>query len=246
MLDRAPERRYASLLEVALSVWHRMCHAYTRPDTKNVVTSLYCFAPNGERAHYVWLNIDVSALASVSIHERPKSSWISIVDTSYVQAVYDKQNITRPSGARTTAELVQSGRIKKWSIDIELNPGNVCRLTLPEGPGSKNTFQWMPNTTMTSVLVPNLRFIRTSEVPFVEIVGGDVSDNYFLLITMDERYSVFYRNRRLNGGAEAELMAYPLLFHPEPPSPAPTKIIESVKKAYAPTLVRSPREFLGE
>ena len=242
MLDKSPERRYASLLEVAMSVWHRMCHAYVQPEAKNVITSLYCFAPNGTRAHYVWLNIDVSSLAETdAIQDRPRKPWIQLVDASYVQAVYDKHNISRPSGARTTAQLVESKKIKPCSIVIELNPGNVCKVTLPAGPGSKNEFQWIDGSS--SREVPNLKFIRTSEAPFVEIVSGDSKDDYFLLITMDSHYSVFYRNRRRSHGEEPELMVYPLLFHPAPVS-VQDPVCTGIKERDSLALVRSPREFV--
>lgn len=241
ILDKSPERRYTSLLEVAMSTWHRMCHAYVRSESKNVVTSLYCFAPNGERAQYVWINIDISALADTTA-DRPRKPWVQLVDTSYVQAVYDKHNIARPSGARTTAQLVESKKIKPCSIVIELAPGNVCKVTLPSGPGSKNEFQWIDGSS--SREEPNLKFIRTFEAPFVEIVRGDSRDDYFLLITMDSHYSVFYRNRRRSQADEPELMVYPLLFHPVPEAAAQDPVYANLKERESFALVRSPRDFV--
>ncbi len=68
---------YVSLYEVACSVWTRVCHGYyEKRKTAMVMEEIICFYPDESRAHYVWLEIDMTS-----------ETWVKVRATTFTEDV---------------------------------------------------------------------------------------------------------------------------------------------------------------
>lgn len=57
------QHQYASLVELTMSVWFIMCHAYVELMGTKRVRSLVCYGQNGQRAPHVWINLNTECAA---------------------------------------------------------------------------------------------------------------------------------------------------------------------------------------
>jgi hypothetical protein len=224
--------RYASFLDVVLSAWTGVCHAYmtqqrgggegARLEPRACVQELHCFNVKEDRAKHVWLDIDVAALTSTVIKGFAKTaddvmtgvarSWISVKTTTYdigfklmIILEPDEEEDEEKEGPDLCTRLVCL-----FTVDTVDGIYRRCGkpLTFPKSDASiidKLIQEYGPIVTVV--------FRITNQAPgfALSAVHGDHSQ--FLLLTLDGgQYSAFYRNL-----GNQDIIAYPLYMHPLPP-----------------------------
>lgn len=196
--------RYASLLEVAASVWLRVCHAYVNPDTRRI-DEVYCFNPQQERAHVVWIDLDVALLVpqnalatDIQGHE-----WIRVMENTLGVNV----NVVLVDEATEERLLFSAAGEKDGKKQEKLLAAEECfGINRTRGEGA-------------------LIFCRRDDdmPPFVDLVAGDADASYFLLITHNGgHYSALYRN------VTGTITAYPLYMHQQSPEDAKNGALQHV------------------
>ena len=190
------EARYASLLEVACSVWTKICHAYVSRFTTRV-HEFYCFDVNGARAHCIWLDIccerilpGVVTFADICLETEDKR-WVTVKSTTFGEK--SPLNVTLiPGHNESTKNRRRLLYLFEGVTRTQIRHDNVGANEIVGETG-------------------HISFQRTEQVPYVNITQCDTIDSYFLLITFDGgHYSCFYRN------VEGNLTAYPLYMHRMP------------------------------
>lgn len=162
-------QRYVSLLDVACSLWTRVCHAYTRANAQSGqsrISSLHCFTPGQLRSHHVWIETDPSAGAA---------DWVSVQSSTLDDC---EESLT--------CILVDETRGQHWLVTFT-GDGRVSERLSPSG----DDLQTVNQVKGEGALV----FVRTDQEPGVELVQGDADHSYFLLMTQPQGlFAGFYRN----------------------------------------------------
>lgn len=227
--------RYASFLDVVLSMWTSVCHAYmtqrriegggggARLEARAYVHELHCFNINGDRAKHLWLDVDVAALTAVGLKgfvqtaedvmTRGSQSWISIRSTTY-DISYKLMVILEcaDDDDEETQDLpTHLGCV--FSVDTVHGIYTRCGKPVTHAAHVKDgeRAELLGQEYRPIVVVV---FQITAQAPgfALRAIYGD--DSQFLLITLNGgQYSAFYRNL-----GNQKIIAHPLYMHPLPPS----------------------------
>lgn len=223
--------RYASFLDVVLSAWTAVCHAYMiqykqekeggKLEPRVCVQELHCFNVKEDRAKHVWLDINVAELTATGLRGFVQTadavmtggaqSWISIKTTTY------------DIGFKLMIILEEDEE------EVEGHEQLVCVFTVDTADGiyrrsgkplmfCKTDDKLRHQEEYDPIVVVVFRLTNQAPGFALSAIHGD--SNQFLLLTLDDgQYSAFYRNL-----GNQDIIAYPLYMHPLPPETCRFKV----------------------
>lgn len=238
--------RYASFLDVVLSMWTSVCHAYmvqeqqqsgegaVRLEPRACVRELHCFNVKEDRAKHVWLDVDVAALTSTGLRGfvktaeavatttggggREPQSWVSIKTTTY-DIGYKLIVILEGAEEEEQAQDLATHLLCVFTVDSVDGIYRRCGKPLTYSV-RVNDGEKVENLGQEyrPIVIVVFRIISQAPGFALQAIHGDSSQ--FLLITLNGgQYSSFYRNL-----GNQDIIAYPLYMHPLPPSACRFKV----------------------
>lgn len=230
--------RYASFLDVVLSAWTAVCHAYMiqykqekeggKLEPRVCVQELHCFNVKEDRAKHVWLDIDVAALTATGLRgfvqtsedvmTKAAQAWISIKTTTY-------------DISYKLIVILEAAEDEGESPDLATHLGCVFTVDTADGiyrrcgkplvyAATLNDGEKVENLGQEYRPVLVVVFRVTNQAPGFALSAIHGDSNQFLLLTLDDgQYSAFYRNL-----GNQDIIAYPLYMHPLPPETCRFKV----------------------
>jgi len=233
----APNRsRYASFLDVILSVWTHVCHAYIAQTSRvwpeqpgrlqplTVIQELHCFNVHGTRNKHVWFDVNIAQLKALEFGKTMTGAdffvpWITLKTTTYDVGhkivIVLKNDDDDDDGDDEASDLI-AYLVYVFTVDTVqgiYRTSSTSPIAIPKGMIYVDKLSDEYN----AVVVVSFRVITPAPGFALTAVDGD--DQFLLLTLNGGEYSAFYRN-----AGNQDICPYPLYIHPQPPSKCRFKV----------------------